>query len=244
MDDLAAALPVVIDADCSKHCAESVNVAPLDLQKVYQHGSDDYRLIDYFLPVLVPFFVFFFTFILSAITFQRERAGGTLERLLIAPCSVGQILLGYVGGFMFFAAIQSTIVIAYFLQLIEFPITSMQIVGTAVVALAMLLVALMLGLLISFVANNEFQALQFIPLIVLPQLFLSDIFWDIDRFPLFFRSISYVLPLTHANIAMREIMLRNGSLIDAGPSLGWLALFFVLALGAVMRLARNPSRTV
>jgi len=69
MDDLAASMPVVIDASCSSFCANSVNIKPMNLEKHYLYGSDDYRLIDFFLPVFPPFFVFFFTFIVSTITF-------------------------------------------------------------------------------------------------------------------------------------------------------------------------------
>ncbi|MDH3326705.1 MAG: ABC transporter permease, partial [Gammaproteobacteria bacterium] len=65
LDDLASAMPTVIDSSCSALCANSVNSLPMDLKKHYLHGSDDYRMVDYFLPVFPPFFVFFFTFILS-----------------------------------------------------------------------------------------------------------------------------------------------------------------------------------
>lgn len=106
MDDLASSLPVVIDSSCSAFCANSVNIKPLDLEEHYLYGSEDYRLIDFFLPVFPPFFVFFFTFLISTITFQRERVRGTLERLLIAPVSFTQIVLGYVGGFIIFSGCQ------------------------------------------------------------------------------------------------------------------------------------------
>jgi len=66
MDDLGAAMPVVIEASCSAECANSVNNLPMDLDKIYAYGSDDLDIIDFFLPVFPPFFVFFFTFILSA----------------------------------------------------------------------------------------------------------------------------------------------------------------------------------
>ncbi len=202
MDDLAAAMPTVIDAACSSQCANSVNSLPMELEKHYLYGSEDYRRVGYFLPVFPPFFVF--TFILSAFAFQRERVNGTLERLLVAPLGFAQILSGYVGGFLLFATLQAAIVLGYVLLLVSFPVTAMQVVSIGVVTLLMMLVGLMLGLLASFLAHNEFQAVQFIPLVILPQIFLSDMIWDIKGFPWFFQLLSYPLPLTHANGAIRE----------------------------------------
>ena len=235
MDDLASSLPTVIDANCSAACANSVNSKPLDLEKIYLHGSEDYRLVDYFLPVFPPFFVFFFTFILSAIAFQRERVNGTLERILVAPVQFGQIVTGYVGGFLLFASAQASIVLAYVLFLISFPVSASQVLSIAVVTLLMMLVGLMLGLLASFLAHNEFQAIQFIPLVILPQVFLSDMIWDIRGFPRFFQFLSYPLPLTHANAAMRDLLLKNRPLWQSWPELLVLVGFiFVIRLALVL----------
>ncbi|MCP4575535.1 MAG: ABC transporter permease, partial [Deltaproteobacteria bacterium] len=99
MGDLAARMPLNSDASCPSHCSKSATSKPLRLNKHFLYGSEDYRMIDYFLPVFPPFFVFFFTFIIATVTFQRERVRGTLERLLIAPVSFAQVILGYIGGF-------------------------------------------------------------------------------------------------------------------------------------------------
>ena len=218
-DELAAALPVVIDSDCSAHCANSVNVKPLEVDKHYLYGSEDYRLIDFFLPVLLPFFVFFLTFILSNITFQRERVRGTLERLLIAPLTLPQVVLGYMTGFLLFSVPQAGIVLVYLLALFGFPVSAAQIASLCVIAFLMLLISLLLGLLVSFAARNEFQAVQFIPLVILPQIFFSDMIWSIDRFAAPFRWFADVLPLTHANIATRDVMLKHQPLWSTWPHL-------------------------
>jgi len=240
MDDLAAALPVVIDPDCSARCANSVNVKPIELARHYTHGSEDYRLIDYFLPVFPPFFVFFFTFIIATITFQRERARGTLERLMIAPIAFGQVVLGYVAGFFLFSGAQAVIILAYILALIGYPITAAQVASIGAVTVLMLLIALILGLALSFLAHNEFQAVQFIPLVILPQIFLSDMIWDIAAFPAAFRWLSAVLPLTHANVIMRNVLLKNQHLWQSWPELLVLVGFFVAILLVLMWVARRP----
>jgi len=229
-DDLAASLPVVIDSDCSAKCANSVNVKPLQIDKHYLYGSEDYRLIDFFLPVLLPFFVFFLTFILSNIAFQRERVRGTLERLLIAPLSLPQVVLGYMLGFLLFSIPQAAIVLVYLLALIGFPVSVAQVGDLCVITLLMLLIALLLGLLVSFAARNEFQAVQFIPLVILPQVFFSDMIWSIDRFAWPFRWFAMLLPLTHANIATRDVMLKHQHLWQTWPNLLALLAMFVAAL--------------
>jgi ABC-2 type transport system permease protein len=231
MADLAAALPVVIDAACSARCANSVNNKPLDLKKIYLFGEENYRLIDFFLPVLLPFFVFFFTFIVSTITFQRERTRGTLERLLIAPVNFTQVVLGYVAGFFIFSSVQMVIVLVYILLLITFPVTLAQVASLVAVSIAVMMIGLLLGLLISFYAQNEFQSVQFIPLVILPQIFLSDLIWTLDSFPAPFRWFAVTLPLTHANILTRDLLLKNLPLWENWPHLLALAGFFLLALG-------------
>jgi ABC-2 type transport system permease protein len=231
-DDLAAALPVVIDSECSAKCANSVNVKPLEIAKHYLYGSEDLRLIDFFLPVLVPFFVFFLTFILSDITFQRERVRGTLERLLISPVSLPQVVLGYMTGFLLFSLPQTAIVMAYLLALIGFPVSAGQIGDLCVITLLMQLIALLLGLLVSFAAGNEFQAVQFIPLVILPQVFFGDMIWSIDRFAAPFRWFALLLPLTHADIATRNVMLKGQALWQSWPHL--LALVAMLVVGLLL----------
>ena len=235
-DDLVAALPVVIDADCSAKCANSVNVKPLEIDKRFLYGSEDYRMIDFFLPVMLPFFVFFLTFLLSNVTFQRERVRGTLERLLIAPVKLPQVMLGYLLGFLLFGAVQAGIVLTYMLLLLGFPVSPGQVADLVVITVAMMMIALLLGLLVSFAARNEFQAIQFIPLVILPQVFLGDMIWSLDSFPAAFRWVGYALPLTHANIATRNVLLKQqplwqswpNLLVMAGMFLGLLALFTVV----------------
>jgi len=219
MDDLASSLPVVIDESCSAMCANSVNSLPMEIEKHYLHGSEDYRQIDYFLPTFAPFFAFFFTFVLATISFQRERVNGTLERLLIAPIRFTTVISGYIFGFFIFATIQATIILTYVIMLISFSVSPMQLIGTAMVIVLMMLIALSLGLLASFVSRNEFQAVQFIPLVILPQIFLSDMIWDIRSFPYFFQLLSYPLPLTHANAAMRGLLIENLTIVEIWPQL-------------------------
>ncbi|MDH4246711.1 MAG: ABC transporter permease [Deltaproteobacteria bacterium] len=238
-DDLAASLPVVIDAQCSAGCANSVNTKPLNIEKDYLYGSEDLRTIDFFLPVLVPFFVFFLTFLLSNITFQRERVRGTLDRLLIAPVGLPQVVLGYVLGFFMFALAQATIVVAYLLALLGFAVSGAQVAQLVLVVLVVMIVALLLGLVVSFAARNEFQAIQFVPLVILPQVFFSDLIWGLDTYPVWLRWVGYIMPLTHANMAVRGVLVRGQPLWMFWPNLLALGAMFTLAMLALAVVGRR-----
>jgi len=243
MDDLAEELPVVVDETCSAACAESVNTKALDIEKHFLYGHEDYRAIDYFLPAFPPLLVFFFTFIITIITFQRERARGTLARLLIAPFSFSQVVLGYGLGFFAFFALQSTIVLGYVLLLLRIPLSNLQIVELELLTLLLMSVAMIMGLFCSFLAKNEFQAIQFIPLVILPQIFLSDMIWRIETFPAFFRWLAYTMPLTYANGAARNLVLKGLPLLASWPDL--LALLaFALAFLIGMMLFVQQRRAI
>ncbi|MDT8448357.1 MAG: ABC transporter permease [bacterium] len=239
MDDLAEQLPVVVDETCSAECAASVNSKALELKKHFLYGNEDYRTIDYFLPAFPPLLVFFFTFIITIITFQRERARGTLARLLIAPFSFAQVVWGYVLGFFVFFSVQSAIVLAYVLVLLEIPVTLSQVVQLGLLTLLLMTVALMMGLFASFLAKNEFQAIQFIPLAILPQIFLSDMIWRIETFPVVFRWIAYSFPLTYANWAARDLILKGIPLWQEGPELAALIGFMLLFLFGMMLFVKQ-----
>ena len=241
VDELAEALPVVIAPDCSSHCAESVNNLAMNLEEVYLHGSKDDRTIDFFLPVFPPFFVFFFTFIISMIEFQRERTRGTLDRILIAPVSFGHVILGYVLGFLLFAAVQAAIVLAYIFKLIRAEFSPLQMVSVGVVILLVMLVALMMGLLASYYAANEFQAIQFVPLVVLPQVFLSDLVWNVEGFPKFFQVLAHLMPLTYANRAVRDVLIRNRPLAAEWQELGVLLLFLIVSYFLLILVGRRKA---
>src|SRR6185312_9179345 len=79
----------------------------------YLHGSSDMGIFDYFGPVLLGFFVFFFVFLIAGVSFIRERTTGTLERLLSTPLRKWEIVMGYILGFGLFTMIQATIIAAY-----------------------------------------------------------------------------------------------------------------------------------
>lgn len=173
----------------------------------YLHGSEDMALFDNLGPVLIGLFIFFFVFLLAGVSFLRERTSGTLERLLSTPIRRWEIVAGYISGFGLFAVLQAAL-IAYF----SIEILDMRMVGSIwyvmLIAFLLALTALTLGTLLSAYANNEFQMFQFIPLVIVPQVFFSGLF-NLDTMSDWLQRFSDVMPLTYGAEALRNIMIRG-----------------------------------
>jgi ABC-2 type transport system permease protein len=127
------------------------------------------------------------------------------------------------------------------LYLIDIPFNASQVTVLIIVTFCLLLVGLTLGLLASYLAKNEFQAIQFIPVVILPQIFLADMIWAIEDFPAVFQWLSVILPLTHANQAMRDVLLKNVNLLGVMDSIAILLVMFV-SLVIVMSLVANAHQ--
>ena len=217
--------------------------------------SPDADQLDALAPVFLGLFAYFFVFILTGISFLRERVGGTLERLLATPVTRAEIVLGYSLGFGFFATIQVLILTLFVLARIEVPALGpipaftvgldVQSVGSPafafVVALLLAIGAVNLGIFLSTYARTELQILQFIPLVILPQALLGGVFWPVERLPDVLRVVANVLPVTYAVDALREVMLKGADLGsgvvqgDLAVLAGIAALFVVLGAGTIKR---------
>jgi ABC-2 type transport system permease protein len=160
----------------------------IEVQPSFIYGGSDYTSLDYLGPAFVVLIPFFFVFLLTSISFLRERAQGTIERLLASPLSRAETVLGYMLGFGLFSLIESLLILVF--------------------------TAVNLGIFVSTFARNEFQAVQFVPLVVFPQGLLGGLFWSVDSLPWFLRWLSYAMPMTYANIAVREVMIKGTSVAD------------------------------
>ena len=189
-------------------------------------------------PALIGVFAFFFTFILTGVSFLRERSQGTLERLLSTPVGRGDILVGYLVGFTVFASIQSLVILLY--TLLVLPVEHQGSLWQIFLLLIVLTVAAVsLGIFVSTFANNEFQVVQFIPLVFAPQVFLSGIFLPIANMPGSLQVIARLLPLTYAVDGLRRIMIRGDGLDDVLQELGVLVIFAVIMLALAATTIRR-----
>ena len=229
---LAEALGGLFDDDAAEALSAedfSMNVSdylPIeDMETVYLHGNEDWRMFDFYGPVFIGIFLFVFTFITSGMSLVTERMGGTMTRFLATPVNAGQILGGYTLAFGLLACVQSA------LTFIGFPNEgNLGLVVFTCVSMAMVSVAL--GLLVSGLAATPFQVIQLILLFVVPQILLCGLF-DLSGAPDWLAALSAFMPVTYGVDALRAVMLRGADLAAVGFDLavlwGFLALFFALA---------------
>jgi ABC-2 type transport system permease protein len=214
--------------------------APL-IEQIY--GGADYTLLDYIAPVLIAFFAFFFMFLLSAVSFLRERTSGTLERLMATPLRRGELVLGYLAGFSFFALVQALVIIAFTVFVLKVQYRG-NLATIFIVEAVMVIGAVSLGLLVSAAARNELQAVQFVPIVLLPQVFLSGLLIPIAQLPDYLRPLSLIFPLTYANEALKGVMIKGFELGDPLilRDIGILIAFgVVMAAGAVASIRREVA---
>lgn len=222
--------------------AQKMNPAAQTLKPtiMFLHGSANMADFDNFGPVLIGFFSFFFVFLIAGIAFLRERIGGTLERLLGTPLRRWEIVVGYVLGFGIFTVLQA-ILIAWF----SISILKIMMVGSYLwvflITILTAMTALTLGIFLSAFANNEFQMIQFIPLVIVPQVFFSGLF-PMDTMAQWLRGIGYVMPLSYVADALRQIMIRGKGwqdiAVDVFVLLG-LSVFFMIANVLALRKHRK-----
>jgi len=190
-------------------------------------------VLSYLAPALLSAMALFFSFILTGVSFLRERTQGTLERLMASPISRGELVLGYLVGLALFATIQSLIILLFTIYALDITYRG-ALWQIFVFQLIVTVGSVNLGIFVSTYARNEFQVVQFIPLIILPQLFLSGVLWPVQQMPGYLQWASDFLPLTYAVQGMRAVMLEGKGLVEVPLELGVLVAFAVAmsALGA------------
>jgi len=204
------------------------SVTPISISTDLVYGKDA-RFIDFFAPGVMGLAAMMVTFMLSIISFVHERSASTLDRLLSTPVTEGEIVAGYAIAFGLVGLIQSTVIILAAVLLFQ-----IQIVGNPLTALLIIFVFGMgmqgLGFLLSSIAKNEFQAIQFLPIILFPSILLSGVFWPIEAVPTLLRPISNFIPLTYAVDGMRSVMIRGWGIGDVWFQFGVLIIFACVML--------------
>jgi ABC-2 type transport system permease protein len=182
---------------------------------------------------LLGIFPFISMFIVTAVTMLRERTTGTLERLMTLPLAKLDLLGGYALAFAALAAVQATTVSVVALTLLDLHVAG-PAPAVVAVAIADALLGMALGLFVSAFAQTEFQAVQFMPALVFPQLLLCGLIVPREDMARVLEIASYALPLTYAYDALERITV-NGDVdarvaFDVAVIVG--ATFVALALGA------------
>ena len=155
-------------------------------------------------PALLALIPFIIMFLVTSVTTLRERTSGTLERLLAMPMGKGDFLLGYALAFGLVAAVQSALAVGLSVWALD-----LEVRGPAwlllVVAVVDAVLGSALGLFVSAFARTEFQAVQFMPALVIPQILLCGLFVARDQLPPVLHAISDAMPLSYAVDAMQKV---------------------------------------
>ncbi|MBI2836252.1 MAG: ABC transporter permease [Chloroflexi bacterium] len=216
-------------------------VVPVVVMTLIGLSFPDVKVLDYIAPALLGALAFFFGFLLTGISFLRERSQGTMERLTVSPVTRLDIVVGYLLGFFVFALVQTLIILLYTIYVFDITYHG-QLWEILAFQVVVIIGAVNLGIFISSFARNEFQMVQFIPLVILPQMFLGGILWPVEQMPDYLRWFAHVLPLTYAVDGMREIMLNGKNLLDVWTNLAVLAGFAVLTSTlAAVTLRKGPG---
>ncbi|MES1248817.1 MAG: ABC transporter permease [Actinomycetota bacterium] len=201
------------------------------LKEIFSGRSDVFQHVG---APLLGLFPFISMLVITSVTMLRERTSGTLERLMSLPLAKAELLGGYAAAFALAAVVQATAV-----SLLAFGALGLHVGGPrpAVVALAVAnaTLGMALGLCVSAFAQTEFQAVQFLPAVVFPQLLLCGLFVARGDMARWLRAISDVLPLSYSYDALARVS-------AAGPYGGWFAADVSVTLaGALLALGLGAA---
>jgi ABC-2 type transport system permease protein len=203
----------------------------------FLYGNEDMGMFDSFGPVLLGFFVFFFVFLVSGVSFLRERTTGTLERLLASPIKIWEMVLSYVIGFGIVTLLQAALISWFSIYILDMMMAG-SFFNVLIVIVLLSFTALTLGILLSAFAKNELQMMQFIPIVVVPQLFFSGLF-NLDTISEWLSWVGPLTPLYYAAGALRDVMIRGFGFGDLLFNLSVLAgfslLFMILNVAALKK---------
>jgi len=194
---------------------------------------DQPQVFQDFGPPILALFPFIVMFLITSITTLRERRSGTLERLMTTPLGKGDFIAGYALAFGAAAVLQALITVGFAVWVcgleVEGPLWQL-----GLVAVVDALLGTALGLLASAFARTEFQAVQFMPVLVFPQMILGGVFMPRDTMPDVLQAISDWLPLSYAIDSVNAVTAGDQGWDVFGPLLIVLAFMLgAIVLGAV-----------
>lgn len=198
----------------------------LHVHNHYFYGDSNTNYFSTLVPIMMAFFVFMFVFLISGMALLKERTAGTLDRVLATPVKRSEIILGYLEAYGLLSILQTIVIVLVTVWLLNVEIVG-SILSVIVINVLVALVALTAGLLVSTLAKSEFQMVQFIPVIVVPQIFFSGII-PFDSLPNWLNTVSHILPLRYATDAQSAIVFNGKGLTDVWMDILILVIFAVV----------------
>ena len=197
-----------------------------EIKESYQYSDEHTSFFTSMIPVLIGFVVIFFVFLISGMALLKERTSGTLERLLATPVKRSEIVYGYMLSYGLIAILQTAVVVLAAIWLLDVEVVG-NLFNVIIVNVVLALVALAFGILLSTLAKSEFQMMQFIPLVIMPQLFFSGII-PLSSMGDWAQTVGKFLSLTYSGDAMSQIILYGRGIGDVLPNICVLLIFLVI----------------
>ncbi|GHW01352.1 ABC transporter permease [Lactobacillus nasalidis] len=207
----------------------------------YRYGDKDTGYFAKIAPILMAFFIFFFVLLISGMALLGERTTGTLDRLLATPVKRSDIVFGYMLGYGILGLLQAIVISVAGIYILKIEVVG-SLADLILVCVLTAFVALAFGLLLSTFAESEFQMMQFLPLVIVPQVFFSGII-PLSSMASWVQVIGKILPLTYAGDAMTGIIMNGASLAQVAGDL-WALVLFLIVLTAVNILGLKRYRKV
>jgi ABC-2 type transport system permease protein len=226
INKLKSTLPASAKAHINAASQKQSKTSTPTITNHYVYGDSDTGFFDKMLPILMGFFVFFFVFLISGMALLKERTSGTLDRLLATPVKRYEIIFGYMASYGVLAIVQTIVIVFATVWLLGVEVVG-SMIGIIIVNLVLALVALSFGIFLSTFARSEFQMMQFIPLVVVPQVFFSGII-PMDSMASWIKTISYIIPIKYSGDAVTKIMMQGKSVLTLGGDIGVLLIFLVV----------------
>lgn len=206
----------------------------------YVYKTNEDNQLDSLSFVFLGIISFFFVFILSGMSFVRERFAQTLERMLMTPVSRFEVIGGYTLGYGTLSAIQSVFIILFAVYVLKLHVEG-SILLCIFVMILMAFTAVSIGALASIFANNELQLVQFIPIVIIPQIFFSGLI-PLDTIPWGLGKLCYVVPIYYGCTSLEKIMIEGKGLSEILPwvigSAVYIAVLFFLNVISLKKYRR------
>ena len=207
---------------------QDLNASSIHINYEYETNSENQ--LDSLSFVFLGVISFFFVFILSGMSFVRERTNQTLERMLMAPIRRSTVIGGYTLGYGILSAIQSVVIFLFSVYVLKLHVEGSYILCTLIMII-LSFAAVSVGALMSIFANNELQLVQFIPIVLIPQIFFSGLI-PLDTIPYGLGNLCYLTPIYYGCAALQKVLIFGDGIDVIYPwilgLLGMIVVLFVL----------------
>jgi ABC-2 type transport system permease protein len=237
---LATALRVLEQIRNDRRTIAILLIIPCLLMGIVAWMFEGTPVIDRFGPLLLGIFPLFIMFLVTSVATLRERQSGTLERLMTTPIRRGDFVLGYALAFAALATLQALVLTGFAVWVLDMDILG-QLWLVIVVAVLDAVLGTALGLAASSLATTEFQAVQMMPVVILPQLLTGGLLMPRDDMPMVLEWISRAMPLTYGMESQQQLAAGAG-FADVQGQIGAIIAFIVgaLVLGTLTLHRRTP----